>query len=105
MVDEEGLSTAHAARILGIKQTSACRIMKSYHIHHKIFERKADRLQRQEKEALPSHSTHPLHPFAEEERTYNIEVTNRTNISHQNTPFGILGDHTPSTPSEEYGKR
>jgi predicted DNA-binding protein (UPF0251 family) len=66
LVDEEGLSTAHAARVLGIKQTSACRIMKSYHNHHKIFERKADRLQRQEKETLPSPLTEFL-PALEEE--------------------------------------
>jgi predicted DNA-binding protein (UPF0251 family) len=47
LVDEEKLSTAHAARILGIKQTSACRIMKSYHSHNRIFETKSDKMQRE----------------------------------------------------------
>lgn len=51
-VDEEKLSTAEAARIIGIKQTSACRIMKSYHYHNKIFERKADRLKKLADSAL-----------------------------------------------------
>lgn len=45
-VDEEKMSTANAARILGIKQTSACRIMRSYHKYNTIFERKADKLKR-----------------------------------------------------------
>jgi hypothetical protein len=45
------MSTAHAARLLGIKQTSACRIMQSYHHHHRIFEKKSDRIDRQRLEA------------------------------------------------------
>ncbi len=54
MVDEERMSTAQAARILGIKQTSACRIMRSFHHHHRIFEKKTDRLNRQRQEAQSS---------------------------------------------------
>lgn len=54
MVDEERMSTAQAARLLGIKQTSACRIMRSYHNHHRIFEKKADRLNRQRRDAVSS---------------------------------------------------
>lgn len=45
-VKEENMSTAEAGRIIGIKQTSACRIINSYNKSNRIFERKADRLQR-----------------------------------------------------------
>jgi hypothetical protein len=60
LVDEEQLPTAEAARILGVKQTSACRIMKSYHCHNRIFERKNDRLRREA--GLPPHPVPPQLP-------------------------------------------
>ena len=41
------MSTAEAGRLVGIKQTSACRIINSYKKHNRIFERKADRVTRQ----------------------------------------------------------
>jgi predicted DNA-binding protein (UPF0251 family) len=44
LVDEDKLSTAEAARIVGIKQTSACRIMKSYHLYRRIFERRNEKM-------------------------------------------------------------
>jgi hypothetical protein len=47
LVEEEKMSTAEAGRIVGIKQTSACRIINSYRKHNRIFERKADRIQRE----------------------------------------------------------
>jgi len=47
LVTEQNLPTAEAARFVGIKQTSACRIMASYRKHNRIFERKADRLSRE----------------------------------------------------------
>jgi hypothetical protein len=62
LVDEEQLPTAEAARILGVKQTSACRIMKSYHQHNRIFERKNDRLRR-EAGLLPHHPSPPRIPL------------------------------------------
>lgn len=43
------MSTAEAGRLVGIKQTSACRIMNSYKKHNRIFEKKADRLERESK--------------------------------------------------------
>lgn len=41
------MSTAEAGRVVGIKQTSACRIINSYKKHNRIFEKKADRILRQ----------------------------------------------------------
>ena len=37
LVEEEKLSTAEAGRIVGIKQTSACRIINSYKKYNRIF--------------------------------------------------------------------
>lgn len=45
-VNEQQMSTAHAGRLIGIKQTSASRIINTYNKNNRVFERKADRLQR-----------------------------------------------------------
>ena len=47
LVEDEKMSTAEAGRIVGIKQTSACRIINSYKKHNRIFEKKADRIVRE----------------------------------------------------------
>jgi hypothetical protein len=54
LVDSNKLSTAEAGRKVGIKQTSACRIMKSYYKHNRIFERKDEKQAREAQSKLES---------------------------------------------------
>jgi hypothetical protein len=54
LVDSNKISTAEAGRKVGIKQTSACRIMKSYYKHNRIFERKDEKQAREAQLKLES---------------------------------------------------
>jgi hypothetical protein len=46
MVINEQMTTAGAAKIIGIKQTSACRIVHNYFKYNRVFEKKDDKVAR-----------------------------------------------------------
>ena len=47
LVLEKNISTAKAGRIVGIKQTTACRIINNYTKKNRVFEKKTDKKKRQ----------------------------------------------------------
>ena len=79
------MSTAEAGRVVGIKQTSACRIINSYKKKNRIFERKADRLLRQNDS--PVHQEQKISKTLEEKNGNNIISDNNRSQTPNTKPI------------------